>query len=172
MPHEWRYEGAVERDIDAAPERVYELIADVTTTGERSVECRSCEWLPGAPPGTVGSRFRGRNRSGLARWSRVCEVVAAEPGRRFAFRTVPERFDPTRADSTTWSYTLTPEGTGTRVTHSYRITREPVPPFKWLYGRLFPQHRDMRPQMAQTLDVLAAQLERPGGPGPAPSPRT
>ena len=42
-----------------------------------------------------------------------CEVVTAEPGRSFAFRTVPERLDPTRVDSTTWSYVLEPEGTST-----------------------------------------------------------
>jgi hypothetical protein len=156
----WREEGSVERHIAAAPEAVYARIADVTDAEDRSTECQSCEWLPGAVPGTVGARFRGRNRSGLARWSRTCEVVEAEPARAFAFRTVPERFDPTRADSTTWSYRLTPDGAGTRVTHAYRISKLPVGPLKWLYGRMFPHHRDMRPQMRYTLDALGAQLEK------------
>jgi hypothetical protein len=91
----------------------------------------------------------------------VCEVTEAEPGRKFSFRTVPERLDPMRADSATWSYLLVPEGPGTRVTHAYRITKWPVGPFKWLYGRVFPQHRDMRPQMTQTLEALRAELEVP-----------
>jgi hypothetical protein len=155
----WREGGAVEGYIAAAPDAVYARIADVTNTGERSVECRSCEWLAGATPGSVGARFRGRNRSGIVRWSRTCEVVDAEPDRAFAFRTVPERFDPSRADSTTWSYLLVPEGAGTRVTHSYRITTWPVGPFKWLFGLLYPQHRDMRPQMSQTLEALRVQLD-------------
>ncbi|MCW2712672.1 MAG: hypothetical protein JWP24_2866 [Marmoricola sp.] len=68
-------------------------------------------------PGSVGAVFRGRNRVRLAaRWSR-CEVVAAEPGRAFAFRTLPERLDPSRRDSTTWSYRLEPTADGTRVEH-------------------------------------------------------
>jgi Polyketide cyclase / dehydrase and lipid transport len=161
MARAWRDEGSVECVIDADADAIYARIADVSTAGDRSVECRSCEWLPGVAPGTVGARFRGRNRSGLARWSRVCEVTEAEPGRRFSFRTVPERFDPTRADSTTWSYLLVPEEARTRVTHAYRITKWPLRPIKWFYGRLFPQHRDMRPQMSHTLVALRAELEAP-----------
>jgi hypothetical protein len=133
-------------------------IADVTGTGERSAECRSYEWLPGIEQGTVGARFRGRNRSGPFRWSRVCEVVRADPGKAFAFPTVPERIDPTRKDSTTWTFALTPHGSGTLVEHSYVITKLPGAPFKSFYGRVIPQHRDMRPQMADTLDSLAAQV--------------
>jgi hypothetical protein len=166
MARDWRYEGSVELHIDADPDAVYAHIADVTRTGERSDECWSCNWLPGAPPGTVGARFRGRNRSGLARWSRVCEVVEADPGRAFAFRTVPERFDPTRADSTTWSYRLDPDGTGTTVTHAYRITKRPLGALEWLYGRVFPQHRDMRPPMTHTLEQLRAELDREAQPRP------
>lgn len=159
MTQQWRHEGSVEIVIAADADTIYARIADVTTVGGRSVECRSCEWLPGAAPGTVGSRFRGRNRSGRLRWSRVCEVTEADPGRRFAFRVVPARFDPSRADSTTWSYVLVPEGTATRVTHAYRIEKWPARPLKWLYGRLLPQHRDMRPQMAHTLEQLRRELE-------------
>jgi len=159
MAGQIRADGAVDIFIAAPPAAVYERIADVTATGDRSLECRSCEWLPGAAPGTVAARFRGRNRSGLVRWSRVCEVTAADPGRLFSFRTVPERFDPTRADSTTWRYTLEPERAGTRVTHSYRITKWPVRPLQFLYARMLPQHRDMRPQMTHTLEALRAELE-------------
>ena len=163
-----RDEGAVDVVIAAPPDAVYAHIVDVTATGDRSVECRSCEWLPGAVPGSVGARFRGKNRSGLVRWSRVCEVVTAEPGRSFAFRTVPERLDPTRVDSTTWSYVLEPEGTSTRVTHAYRITKLPIRPLQWLYARMLPQHRDMRPQMTHTLAALRAELEAPDSSGENP----
>lgn len=156
-----RSQGEVDLFIDAGANAVYERIADVTATGDRSVECRSCEWLPGASPGVVGARFRGRNRSGMIRWSRKCEVTAAEPGHLFAFRTIPERFDPTRADSTTWSYALEPEGTGTRVRHAYVITKWPMRPLQWLYARMLPQHQDMRPQMTHTLEALRAELETP-----------
>jgi uncharacterized protein YndB with AHSA1/START domain len=155
----WRTSGSVEEHVDAPPEVVYAAVADVTTTGERSAECRAAEWLPGSAAGAVGARFRGRNRSGVARWSRVCEVVEAEPGRAFAFRTVPDRIDPSRRDSTTWRYTFEPDGDGTRVTHSYEITQLPLRLFQALYGRILPHHRDMRPQMAGTLAALKRQVE-------------
>lgn len=155
----WLTEGSVETFIAASPGDVYEAVADVTRTGERSEECHAAEWLPGTEPGRVGSRFRGRNKSGVARWSRVCEVIDSEPGARFAFRTVPERLDPSRRDSTTWSYSFDVDGTGTRVTHSFEITMLPSQPFRALYGRLLPHHRDMRPQMAATLDALKRSIE-------------
>lgn len=163
MTREWRTGGSVELVIDAAPEEVYRTLTDVTSTGDRSDECRSAEWLPGTAAGAVvGARFRGRNRSGLARWSRVCEVVEVDPNRRFAFRTVPERFDLSRADSTTWRYELVPVDGRTLVRHSYEITRMPRAPFKALYGILLPQHRDMRPAMAVTLQRLAGSLAGSG----------
>jgi Alpha/beta-hydrolase family/Polyketide cyclase / dehydrase and lipid transport len=129
----WRSDGAVELYIDAPAADVYTAVSEVTTIGDRSPECRSAEWLAGCEPGIAGARFRGRNRSGVARWSRVCEVLEAVPGRSFVFRTVPERFDPTRRDSTTWSYTLTPEGPGVRSAGRTSPTagssgRPPVPP--------------------------------------------
>jgi Polyketide cyclase / dehydrase and lipid transport len=158
MSEGWCTEGNVNLFIDATPEVIYRVLADVTGTGERSTECRSCSWLPGAEPGTVGARFRGRNRSGLIRWSRVCEVILANPSEAFAYRTVPERIDPSRKDSTTWQFALTRSGSGTKVEHSYVINKLPSAPFKALYGRMLPQHRDMRPQMAETLQSLSIQV--------------
>ncbi len=156
---EWRTGGATDVVIDAAPEEIYDVIADVTRIGERSPECHTATWLDGPAPGAVGARFRGRNRSGLlARWSRTCEVLAAVPGVEFTFRTVPER-DPSRRDSTTWSYRLVPEATGTKVVHSYEVTLMPLLPARLLYGLMLPHHRDMRPQMEQNLAALKGQLE-------------
>jgi hypothetical protein len=151
----WQTSGSVERVVPADPEAVYAVVSDVTRIGERSPECQTAAWLPGAPAGAVGSVFRGRNRAGLlARWSRRCEVLAAERGRAFAFRTLPERLDVSRRDSTTWRYDLEAVDGGTRVTHSYEITLLPLRPMRALYGRLIPQHRDMRPQMQANLEAL------------------
>lgn len=159
MRNGWLREGAVQLRIGAPPEVVYERIADVTEVGRRSSECHRAAWLDGQTPGQIGARFRGHNRSRLARWSRVCEVVDAEPGRRFAFITVPERIDLSRADSTRWSYTIEPDGDGSLVTHDYRIEKLPVQPFRWAYGWLMPHHRDMRPHMQHTLEALRSELD-------------
>src|SRR5450759_1423694 len=103
MARTWLPGGSVELLIRASPDQVYDAIADVTAVGDRSLECRRCDWLPGSTPGSLGARFGGRNRANVvARWSRVCEVTTAEPGKAFAFRTLPETIDITRRDSTTW----------------------------------------------------------------------
>lgn len=151
----WRTSGSVELVVAAGPDDVYAVVSDVIRIGERSQECHTARWLPGAPAGRVGSVFRGSNRAGwAARWSRRCEVVAADRGRAFAFRTLPERLDVSRRDSTTWRYELEPVDGGTRVRHSYEITQPPLRPLRAVYGVLMPQHRDMRPQMQANLEAL------------------
>jgi hypothetical protein len=159
MTRAWLPGGSVELLIRATPQEVYEAIADVTAAGRRSQECRSCYWLSGSTPGTIGARFRGRNRTHVARWSRVCEVIVAQPGKAFAFRTIPESIDITRRDSTTWGYRLAPHPAGTLVTHYYNMTKPPLQPFKAAYGVLLSHHRDMRPHMTYTLAALKAELE-------------
>ena len=162
MSRPWRREGSASIRITAPPGVIYDRIADVTATGDRSLECRAANWLPGQPPGQAGSRFRGRNRSGrLIRWSRTCEVIDARPGTCFAFRTVPERWDPSRTDSTIWRYTLTPDGDGTLVTHDYRVVKPPLAVFTMIYLRILPHHRDMRPHLQYTLDALRQELGPP-----------
>ncbi len=154
----WLTSGSVELVVEADAHSVYDVVSDVTRIGERSPECRSAEWVEGTP-GAVGAVFRGHNRWGwAARWSRRCEETAAEPGRVFAFRTVPERFDPSRHDSTTWTYRLQPVEGGTRVEHSYDITMMPGQPFLAVYGLVLPHHRDMRPQMWENPEALRRQL--------------
>jgi uncharacterized protein YndB with AHSA1/START domain len=74
----------VRRVMAGEPERVYELIADVTRMGEWSPESAGAVWLAGEP-GAVGSTFRGDNRRPWVKWSTICTVIAADPGKRFAF---------------------------------------------------------------------------------------
>jgi hypothetical protein len=155
----WHTRAAVSLYIDAAPNRLYDLIADVGTASTRSLEVHSCHWLDGPPPGTVGARFRGHNRAGIIRWSRICEVLTANRGEEFTFRTVPERFDLTRRDSSVWGYHFEPEGTGTRVTHYFALVQPPKPWLLGLYGILLPHHRDTRPALRHTLEQLKAAHE-------------
>lgn len=155
-PVEMRSGGEVQARIDAPAAAVYEVVSDVARTGEWSPECRRCAWVDGATEPVVGARFRGWNRWGFIRWSRLCEVVAATPGREFAFRTVPDRM---KRDSTTWRFRLDAEGDHTLVTQSYEV--EVLPGFFVnVVMRLFLRHHaDMRPHMRQTLDRLKALVE-------------
>jgi uncharacterized protein YndB with AHSA1/START domain len=106
-------------EIAASPEAVYALIADVTRMGEWSPECHTCVWKDGTP-GTVGSTFKGSNKNGLLRWSTIAKVIAADPGKEFAFATqAGDR------ESTVWRYRLEPTATGTMLTESYEAVYVP-----------------------------------------------
>ena len=143
--------------ICADPTTIYDVVADVTRIGEFSPECHRARWQDetvGAP--VVGARFRGWNAASWIRWSRACEVVVADPGREFAFRTIPTWL---KRDSTVWRYRLDPVADGTKVVESYDITRLPPRPILAVIGRLLPHHLDMRPHMQRTLATLKTTLE-------------
>lgn len=74
-------------DIAAAPSTLYSMVSDVTRMGEWSPESVGCDWIGGASGPAVGARFKGKNQLGRHRWSTVNEVVEAQPGKAFAFRT-------------------------------------------------------------------------------------
>ncbi|MBM9469000.1 SRPBCC family protein [Nakamurella leprariae] len=98
--------------IDASPEAVYELVSDVTRTGEWSPKCKAAWWDEGAGP-RVGDWFNGRNEANGNTWETRSLVVAAEPGREFTWQVGGELVR--------WGYTLAPEGEGTRLTESWEL---------------------------------------------------
>ncbi len=149
--------GSVTVEIAADPTTVYDLISDVTRIGEWSPECHRAEWLGDAAGPAVGARFKGHNRWKLNRWARTCEVTVAEPGRAFAFRTVPA-WGPS-ADSTTWTWEIEPTADGCAITQSYEITKLPHGWFVPIIKRFMPHHLDMRDHIRQTLEALKATAE-------------
>jgi len=149
------YAGEASIHIAAPPEVVYARVADITHMGEYSPECRHCEWLDGATGPAVAVRFRGDNKGGFARWSRTCEIVVADRGHEFAFRTLPTRF---ARDSTLWRYRFEPtDGGGTTVTESYALTDA------WLpvrIGEVVTRRPHKMPgNLRQTLDRIKAAAE-------------
>jgi uncharacterized protein YndB with AHSA1/START domain len=116
--------------IAAPPQRVFELITDVTRMGDWSPITYKCEWLDGATAAAVGAKFKGYNKLSPARWWTVCEVTAADPGRLFEFVTVDVSAPfsigvKTPREMTRWRYEFAPENGGTRVTESYRVHLTP-----------------------------------------------
>lgn len=94
--------------IAAPPERVYEIVTDIAGMGRLSPECTGGRWLDGASGPAVGARFKGTNKRGFARWSTTNEVVEAELGRVFSFKTLQSGYQ--------WTYRMEPDGDGTLVT--------------------------------------------------------
>lgn len=110
--------GQVSLQLDASPQKVWDVLADVVRMGDWSPECYRVEWLDGASsPATAGSRFKGWNRSGKMKWSMVCQVTEAEPAKRLSWTTMFGRREGTR-----WTYQLeaTPDG-GTELTESFEV---------------------------------------------------
>jgi plastocyanin len=149
----------VTRSIEASPEALYDLVADVTRTPEITPDIVRVEWLDGATGPTVGARFKAINKQGRGpNWSNKPVIVTAEPGREIAWaRTEPF------AGTVEWRYRFEPEGTGTRVTESYEVTK-PLRLMGWfiigtLYG-LKDRRADLRASMVRTLDRLAEMTER------------
>lgn len=160
---DWLVRREVSVDIAAAPDIVFDLVSDVTRIGEWSPECHGADWQDDRRG--LGSRFKGHNRSGRSTWSRVCEVIAYEPGREFAYRTVPGfRFGPS-ADSSEWRFSIVPTATGTQLTQSLVPTKLPQAWFRPFIRRFMAQHLDMREQMRVTLGAIKATAEAaPGKP--------
>ncbi|CAN5903406.1 SRPBCC family protein [soil metagenome] len=143
--------------VDAPPERVYELVSDITRMGEWSPETGRCAWVNASGP-AVGARFKASNRRGAARWSNTPQVIAAEPGREFAFRRVAPG-----AGEVDWRYRMEPAGAGTTLTESYEVVRPSPAIVNWVSGvllRVKDRDADLAKGMRQTLEGIKRAAER------------
>jgi glycosyltransferase involved in cell wall biosynthesis len=143
--------------IAASPDAIYAIVTDIAGMGRLSPECTGGRWLDGAAGPAVGARFKGTNRRGLARWSTTNRVVAADPGREFAFETVQSGMR--------WRYRMEPDGDGTVVTES-REAWGPKPLIAKVFSALAlgggDRHDDeLRAGMVATLERLRAVAEAP-----------
>ncbi|HMG26566.1 MAG TPA: SRPBCC family protein [Acidimicrobiia bacterium] len=111
-------EGKATIQIQAPPEKVYDMITDVTRMGEWSPETVRAEWVGGATGPAVGARFKGHNKLGLARWSTTPTVKVADPGKEFTFETGKPGKEATR-----WTYRFMPKDGGTALTESFEALR-------------------------------------------------
>jgi hypothetical protein len=146
-------------ESEANIDDVWVVVRDVTRVGEWSHECVSCEWLGQAKTAVPGARFRGRNRAGLFRWGRVCEVVSAEPY-ELVWRTVPSALYP---DSTEWRIRLRPCNGGTEITQTFQVVRAPKV-LDVVYAIAIPNHRDRTSALIDDLrrlgELAASQTRR------------
>jgi uncharacterized protein YndB with AHSA1/START domain len=145
--------GQAQVHIEASPEAVYMAVTDITRMGEWSPETYKCEWLDGTTGPAAGARFKGSNRRGPLRWSTKPQVVAADPGKEFAFRVKSDVL---------WTYRFAADGTGTAVTESFEMLRD----LQWYYAlverwlmRVDDRKADLERSMGETLDRLKRSVE-------------
>ncbi|MBA3744961.1 SRPBCC family protein [Sporichthya sp.] len=111
--------------IAASPEAVYDLVSDITRTGEWSPVCQECWWDSGAT-GAVGDLFTGRNVLPDRTWETRCTVFAADLGREFGWLV---------GDSLVrWLYSMEAEGEGTRLTEAWEFLPNGIALFHDRYG--------------------------------------
>jgi uncharacterized protein YndB with AHSA1/START domain len=141
--------------IHAPPEAVWSVVSDVTRVGEWSGECRGCVWVGGSKIAATGARFRGRNRRGAMRWTRLNEIVRAEAPNELVWRTVPSGPYP---DSVEWHLGITAKAQGCEVIESFRVVKIPKV-MEWGLSIVMPAHRDRTQDLADDLNRLKNLVE-------------
>ncbi|VXB59638.1 SRPBCC family protein [Nocardioides sp. AX2bis] len=112
--------------VEASAETLYDLVSDITRTGEWSPVCTSCWWDDDAEAGQVGAWFTGRNELPDRTWETRSTVVAAERGREFAWVV--------GGSYVRWGFTFAPAGTGTRITESWEFLSGGIAMFEEKFG--------------------------------------
>ncbi|VEG57361.1 Polyketide cyclase / dehydrase and lipid transport [Mycolicibacterium aurum] len=111
--------------VSVPPDELYTLVSDVTRTGEWSPVCRACWWDDGDGP-RVGAWFTGRNETPERTWETRSRVVAADPGREFAWEV--------NDGWVHWGYSLAPQGSGTQLTESWEFLPKGIAGFHERFG--------------------------------------
>ncbi|WP_261566385.1 SRPBCC family protein [Frankia gtarii] len=162
--------------IDAPAAKVYELVSDITRTGEWSPECVGGSWVSGAV-GQVGARFYGYNQDGPAAWTSESEVIRADEARAFAFSVLRFRvggpgdggdwMDGLRLGDISWEFELAEDGNGCVliqrhtmkvISPFYRAMLEQAPESERA-GQLRSREEHLRGAMRTALDRIKAKAE-------------
>ncbi|MGV0793325.1 SRPBCC family protein [Mycolicibacterium sp. XJ1819] len=138
--------------VAVPPDELYALVSDVTRTGEWSPICKACWWDEGAGP-RVGAWFTGRNETPGRSWETRSQVVAAEPGREFAWEV--------NNGWVYWGYTLEPVDGGTLLTENWELRPKGVAGFREHYGDQADAQIALRRENAQTgIPATLAAIKR------------
>lgn len=166
-----------EETVAAPPERVWDLVADITRVGEWSPECIRAAWLgdPGMPQ--PGARFIGGNRfpNGSA-YEVTCVITDADRPRTFAWVVLDDSGNPGRPSSS-WRYRIDPLPYGgsklrQRFTHgpgaSYLRTAAAQAPDR-ATEIIAARRNGLRVNMSATLRAMKATAESSNAIGDAPT---
>ena len=112
--------------IEATPEALYDLVSDITRTGEWSPVCTACWWDDADEAGRVGAWFTGQNELPERTWQTRSQIAAAERGREFAW-IVGGSF-------ARWGFTFDHAGSATKLTESWAFLPSGIAMFQEKYG--------------------------------------
>ena len=138
--------------VAASPDALYDLVSDVTRTGEWSPVCVACWWDEGAT-GQVGDWFTGRNVTPQRTWETRSQVAVADRGREFAWLVGGSR--------ARWGYTLEPVDGGTRLTESWAFLPDGLAFMEERYGEDAPHQVQLRTRAAhEGIPATLAAIKR------------
>lgn len=143
---------SVERVVPAAPERVFDLLADPRRHREIDGSGTVRDAVEGPERLSLGAVFGMNMRMG-GPYQMTSTVVEFEEGRRIAWQ--PRPTNPVAAlaiGGRIWRYELEPVPGGTRVRETWDISREKVPPLLWS------MRSTTRRNMEKTLERLEGVL--------------
>jgi hypothetical protein len=128
--------------VDVPAEALYDLVSDVTRTGEWSPVCKECWWDDGELAGEVGAWFTGRNELPERTWETRSQVVAADRPHEFAW-IVGDAF-------VRWGFVLTPADAGVTLTETWHFLPAGIEMFGRRYGDQARAEIRARTEMAHT----------------------
>ncbi|HEY4929406.1 MAG TPA: SRPBCC family protein [Acidimicrobiales bacterium] len=105
---------SVTTEIDASPDKVWAMVADLTRMHEWSPENDAATWTEGGTTAEPGATFKGTNSAGTKKWATKGTVVEAAPGRVLSFRITAVGMK-----VALWSYRIEPTDGGCAVTESW-----------------------------------------------------
>jgi hypothetical protein len=111
--------------VARTPDEVYAMVSDITRMGQWSPVCKACWWDEGAGP-EVGAWFTGRNETPERVWETRSQVIAADPGRQFAWEV--------NHGWVRWGFTFEPDSGGTRLTESWAFLPAGIAGFRERFG--------------------------------------
>ena len=146
----------VSRDINASPQKVWEMVTDLPRMGEWSPENQGGVWSKGATGPAVGAKFKGRNKNGKKSWGTEVTVDVFDAPTKFSFSLMA-----LGKNWCDWVYEVEPTATGCRVTHSWIDHRSKIAD---KLGKVVSGVSDRashnRANMEATLDNLAKAAEQ------------
>lgn len=140
-------EGSI--DIDASPEKVWAVISDLSRMGEWSPQCRK-QIVRGGPV-KVGTKTININRRGLLVWPTTATVVRYEPNKEVAYRI--------NENNTVWSYTITPNGDGVRLTERREAPEGTTKVSQFLVDKVLGGEKDFEAELSRGIDDTLARIK-------------
>lgn len=134
--------------VEASAEALYDLVSDITRTGEWSPVCTSCWWDDEGEAGQVDAWFTGRNEDPHRTWETRSQVVAAERGREFAWMV--------GGSYVRWGFTFVPTDAGTTLRETWDLLPEGIAMFENKFGD--EAHTQISYRTQQALDGIPKTL--------------